>query len=128
MYTGYLISESFDNPEFLNKLNVKNVKVEYFRNAKGTGTSLKVWHLFKVVVSKKDIEKISKMISKKIKVAWYAHFYSKNKLYLILTNKIFVMPMEESFKSKEYKEAYNYSITKGKVEEKYMFKKAKEII
>jgi len=127
MYTGYIISESFKNPEFLNKLNVKSVKVEYFKNAKGTGTDLKVWHLFKVVISEKDIEKISKMISKKIESAWYAHFYNKKKLYLILTNKVFVMPMEENFKSKEYQEAYKYSITKGKVEKKYMFKKATEI-
>jgi hypothetical protein len=128
MYTGYLISESFKNPEFLNKLNVKNVKVEYFKNAKGTGTSLKVWHLFKIVVSEKNIEKISKMICNKIKVSWYAHFYNKKKLYLILTDKIFVMPMEENFKSKEYQEAFKYSVTKGKVEKKYTFKKAKEII
>jgi len=126
MYTGYLISESFENPEFLNKLKVKKVEVEYFKNAKGTEKDLKVWHLFEVIASEKDILKTSKLVSEKIKFGWYVHFYDSKRLYVIFTNKIFIFPMETTFKSEEYKECFKYAITHG-VEKKYMFKTAKEI-
>ncbi|MBI5065692.1 hypothetical protein HZA97_05640 [Candidatus Woesearchaeota archaeon] len=117
MFKGFVLSESLNDPTILNKFDVIKVIVENHKEFKGEP---KIWHDFKLKIKEKGILKTCKLISKQIKREWYAHFWNKRTLYVVLPEKVFKMPREDGkWKSSEYKKCKKYAMKQG-VEEQYL--------
>jgi hypothetical protein len=116
MFKGFILSESLKDPTILNNLEKEYVSVE---NHIEYGGGPKVWHNFKVIVSNEDIIKITEELAKNMKETWYAHFWSDLIVYVVLPNKVFKVPREKEWKSKEYQICKDYASKHG-VEEQYL--------
>ncbi|QQG45584.1 MAG: hypothetical protein HYW89_01510 [Candidatus Sungiibacteriota bacterium] len=116
MFKGFILSESLKNPEVLNRLDHIYVKVEHHPEFL---EEPKIWHDFKVRVADKDIKKVSNLLAKQMKQTWYAHFWDKKSVYVILPKKVFKIPLEKKWTSKEYLRLKRYAVRNG-VEEQYL--------
>ncbi len=115
MFKGFILSESLKNAVILNDYEILSVKVEKHNDPKYP----EFWHLFKLSIPENKIDEAAKIISDNIKNEWYAHFWNKNKVCIIFQNKIFWIPREKQWSSKEYKEVINYAVKIG-IEKKYL--------
>lgn len=111
MIKGFILSESLKDPCVLNKFDVVKVIVEKH--------ATEFWHDFKVQVADKDIDKVCKKLSSNIKEGWYAHFWDEDMIYVVLPEKVFKLPRQDTWQSSEYLECRLYAKARG-VEEKYM--------
>lgn len=117
MYKGFVLSESLKNPLVLNNFEKIYVKVEHHPEFMGEP---KIWHDFKLSIKDEDIDKTAEILAGEMKETWYAHFWNKNTVYVILPNKVFKIPKEpKKWQSKEYQELKNYAVKNG-VEERYL--------
>ncbi|MEK7118535.1 MAG: hypothetical protein AAB869_02885 [Patescibacteria group bacterium] len=78
-----------------------------------------LWHDFKLKISDKSIRKSLEIFAKEMKKGWYAHFWNKTTLWVVLPRKIFRMPREKVWKSQEYQKCRNYAAKHG-VEKQYL--------
>ncbi len=115
MFKGFVLSESLNDPTILNNSDLIYIKVEKHEDPKYP----KFWHLYKISVSDEDMPELSEELAKNIKNEWYTHFWDKNKVYIILKDKVFCIPREENWNSKEYKLVIDYAIQHG-INEKYL--------
>ena len=116
MYKGFVLSESLRDPTILNKFEKIYVKVENHPEYEGEP---KIWHDFKLKVRNKDITSTTTLFAQQMKDTWYAHFWNNLEVYVVLPVKVFKIPREQKWRSKEYQELKKYALTHG-VEEKYL--------
>jgi len=116
MYKGFVLSESLKDPTILNDFEKIYVKVENHPEYNG---EQKVWHDFKLRIGDKDIDYITNSLAKQMKDTWYAHFWNDKNVYVVLSKKVFIIPKEEKWQSKEYQELKNYAL-KHRIEEQYL--------
>jgi hypothetical protein len=116
VFKGFVLSESLKDPTVLNRLN--NVKVVVERHDE-MRNGPKIWHDFEIVVESKKIIEVTKLLSRQMKMKWYAHFWDSRVLYVVLPGKVFKIPREKEWKSAEYLECKEYAMKQG-VEEQYL--------
>ncbi len=97
MFYGYVLSESLKDPTVLNRFNKIKVTIEKHKES-----GQKIWHSFKIKVSDRKIKNAARVFSVQIKNSWYAHFWNNKKVYVIFSNRVFTIPHEIKWKSKEY--------------------------
>ncbi len=115
MFKGFVLSESLNDPTVLNNFKKIYVKIEEHTDPKYAH----FWHLFKIEVDSKNIEKITEKFANKLKYGWYAHFWDEKAVYISFTNKVFKIPREKEWKSKEFQKVKEWGIKNG-VDEKYL--------
>ena len=117
MYKGFILSESLKNPIILNDFEIVKVIVEHHQEHKGEP---KIWHDFKVKINEKEIINVCNKLAKEIKNEWYAHFWNKKSVYIVLSNKVFKIPREDNnWQSPLYQEFKKYAIKHG-IEQRYI--------
>ena len=109
MFKGFILSESLNNPVILNDFRKIYVKIEVHPESKDAH----FWALFKVEIDDKDIKKVVEKVSQEMKIGWYAHFWNGITVYITFTNKIFIIPQEKKWQSKEYQEVKEYGVKNG---------------
>ena len=115
VFKGFILSESLNNPEILDKFKKIYVKTEEHPESE----EAKVWHLFKIEIDDKDITKVAKQFSKLLKDKWYAHFWNGKVVYVIFPNKVFMIPQEKKWSSNEFQKVKEYGMKIG-IEEQYL--------
>ncbi len=65
------------------------------------------------------MSRVTKLFSTQMKNAWYAHFWNEKTVYVVLPEKVFKIPREKHWQSKEYQNLKEYAIKHG-VEERYL--------
>jgi hypothetical protein len=116
MFKGFVLSESLKDPTVLNRL--KHVKVVVERHDE-VRHGQNIWHSFEIVVENRQINDVTKLLSRQMKPKWYAHFWDNRVLYVVLPGKVFKIPREKEWKSAEYIECKDYAMKQG-VEERYL--------
>jgi len=130
-WKGWIIDESLKDATILSKLKVLKEKVE--ENTEGDTKN--VWKLYAVEVDDKEINEISNILEKQIKLGYYAHFTNEKKLLIIFHKKSFLVRLESigedkgygitSFEAKPgnltiWKSAFDYGIKEGEVDSRYI--------
>lgn len=115
MYKGSILSESLADPILLNKYAHIYVKVQKHPESK----EHPFWHMFKVSVNDDEIHTATKECAAQLKSGWYAHFWSHDTVYVVLREKVFVIPRESKWQSKAYLEAKKYALEQG-IAERYL--------
>jgi len=108
MFKGFVLSESLNKPTILNDFKKIYVKVENHPESK----EARFWHLFKIEIDE-EIEKVAERLAKEIKYGWYAHFWNGKVVYIVFANKVFKIPQEKEWKSKEFQKVKEYSTKNG---------------
>ncbi|MFC1722722.1 hypothetical protein ACFL0V_01155 [Nanoarchaeota archaeon] len=116
MFKGFVLSESLQDPTLLNTFEKIYVKVELHSESDEYPP---FWHLFKIRVGDEEIKKVSDQFANSIKPKWYAHFWNDKTVYVVFSNKIFQIPMEEEWSSKEFQETKEYALSVG-IAERYL--------
>jgi len=116
MFKGFILSESLQDPTLLNNFKKIYVKVESHPESDDYPS---FWHLFKIEISDEEIEKVVDKFAKSIKLRWYAHFWNDKKVYIIFSNKVFKIPREEEWSSKEYQNVKKYALSVD-IDERYL--------
>lgn len=115
MYKGFVLSESLNHPPLLNNYDKIDVIVEeHPENAE-----LPIWHDFKLKIQDGDIKDVSETISTQLKYGWYAHFWNGKEVIVCFPTRVFTIPQETEWKSKEYQKLKEYALNNG-VEEQYL--------
>jgi hypothetical protein len=108
-FIGTIVEESLDDNRVLN-----DVEIIRFRITKEENPAER-WHLYKVKVSKEDIEKLSKYIKPG---KWYMHFWEGTDVVAIFKDKIF----EFNYSDKAtWEDALNYGRSLGIPEDQLDF-------
>lgn len=115
MFRGFVLSESLKNPVVLNEFRTTFRRVERHPESK----EFPFWHLFKIEFDDQNIEKSMERISRELKHGWYAHFWNGKTVYIVFPGKVFRVPQEKTWSSKEYLKAKEYGMKNG-VEEEYL--------
>ena len=111
MFKGFVLSESLKNPMVLNDFETIKVVIENHPECEG---GPKIWHDFKLKVDDDKIIDVCNKISREMKETWYAHFWNRDIVYVVLSDKVFKMPREEgNWQSSEYQECKKYAIEHG---------------
>ena len=116
MFKGFVLSESLKDPTILNDFEKIYVKVEHHPEYEGEP---KIWHDFKLKVEDKDIDRVTDLLATQMKDTWYAHFWDDENVYVVLPDKVFKIPREQKWQSKEYQELKQYALKHG-VEGQYL--------
>jgi len=99
-YKGIIVEESLEDSRIIN--DVELIKVEITSEENPTER----WHLYTVMVSKEEIEKLSKNIKQK----WYMHFWKDRNVIAIFKDNIF----EFNFDDKStWEPVVNYGLSLG---------------
>lgn len=99
-YKGIIIEESLEDNRILNDFNVVDVQITNENNPNER------WHLYKVKVSKEEIEKLSNLIKSG---KWYMHFWKDNKdIIAVFRNKIFEFNYDDK---SSWKSAVEYGLS-----------------
>lgn len=130
-WTGWIIDESLNDIRILSSLRVLKKKIE--ENIEGD--IKRVWNLYTVEVDDKDINEISKILEKQMKLEYYAHFTNGKKLLIVFHEKYFLVRLKSvggdkgfgitSFEAEPedmpmWKSAFEYGTDKGKVDLRYI--------
>lgn len=97
-FQGIIVEESLIDNKILNEMNIIST------NSNNENSSNK-WHMYKVKVSKEDIDKISKNIKSN---KWYAHFWKGKEVIVVFKNKTFSLIYD---KKETWKQAIEYGIS-----------------
>ncbi len=108
-YIGTIVEESLDDNRVLN-----DVEIVRFKITKEDDPAER-WHLYKVRVSKEDIEKLSKCIKPG---KWYMHFWDGTDIIAIYRDKVFEFNYVDRT---TWKEAVEYGLRQGIPEEQLDF-------
>lgn len=79
-YKGTIVEESLDDNRVLNDISITGFRISKDENPADR------WHLYTVMVSKSDIEKLSKYIKAG---KWYMHFWKDRDVIAIFKDKVF---------------------------------------
>ncbi|MFH0905766.1 MAG: hypothetical protein V1824_00335 [archaeon] len=106
-YEGRIIEESLIDNRILNKYKIIKVTIT------DDHISKERWHIYNILVTRKEIEKLSKSI----KHGWFMHFWDINKKGLVVyKNKIFEINYHDK---KTHTEAINYGLL-AKISRKHL--------
>ena len=107
MYKGIIISESLNEPSFINQFKVYRVEISKEEENIPNENRKARWHLYWVKAKAKQI----KQLSKEIKQGWYTHFWnSKREMKVIFKDKIFNMQFDNK---DSWKDAVEYGKSLG---------------
>lgn len=84
-YTGIVVKESLEDNRTINELEVKRVEMSKSEDPADR------WHMYKVIVSKGDIDKLAKTI----KQGWYMHFWKGRQVIAIFRGKRFMFNFDD---------------------------------
>jgi hypothetical protein len=115
MYQGSILSESLADPTLLNNYAHIYVKVQKHPES----IEHPFWHMFKVSISDDEIDAATREYAAQLKSGWYAHFWSHDTVYVVLRERVFVMPRESTWQSKAYLKAKKYAVEQG-IDERYL--------
>lgn len=108
-HIGTIVEESLEDNRILNDIEIISLRISKDENPADR------WHLYKVRVSKEDIEKLSKYIKPG---KWYMHFWEGTDVVAVFKNKIF----EFNYSDKStWKDAVDYGRAQGIPEEQLDF-------
>ena len=99
-YVGIVVEESLDDNRILNQLDIEKIYIT------GHEIPSDSWHMYEVMVSKKEIEELSKHIIDD----WYMHFWKGTDIIAIFNNKIFEFNYEDK---STWKEVLEYGLSIG---------------
>jgi hypothetical protein len=99
-FKGVIIEESLKDNRILNRLKIISIKISTEEN------SNERWHLYKVLVSEKEIDELSK----NLKQGWYMHFWEGRNVVVIFKNKKFRFNYDNK---KEWELAIDYGLSIG---------------
>jgi hypothetical protein len=93
---GFLLSESLEDPLFLNRFATEYVRVRR-RNDEEVATGYpRFWHLFKIVVVDDQTERVAQETASLLtKPGWYAHHWNGEIVYVCFSDRVMQMPQEE---------------------------------
>ncbi|MEK6925370.1 MAG: hypothetical protein AABW71_03995 [Nanoarchaeota archaeon] len=94
-FQGVIVEESLIDTNILSEINIIS------------NQNSNKWHIYKVKVSKEDIEKISKNIKSN---KWYAHFWKDKEIIAVFKNKTFTFNYD---KKETWNQAIEYGISIG---------------
>jgi len=130
-WKGWIIDKSLNDISILSSLKIIKSQIE-----ENTSTEKKrIWKLYTVEIEDDNIKKIAKDLEKKIKPEYYIHFTNGKKLLIVFYGKSFFINVKKAGKDdgkgigtfiarkadkKLWKEAFEYGITKGKVDPRYI--------
>jgi len=97
MFVGTIIGESLQNPEFVKSLKI--IEQHYDQDSD--------WHLYKVEVTRDQIEEISKSLDEG---TWYAHFWNGDDVVVAFKNITFEFSHKDQ---KSWLPAVNYGKSLG---------------
>jgi len=124
-YQGVIIKESLTNKDILKDLQILNTRIEKVTPRHKTPW-LKKWTLHTIEVSKDDMPKIAKRISKSLDIShghWYADFKDANTHFIIFKDKIFKV---DRYKQEQYDGMKKYGVSLGIPEYQLIFKAKKQ--
>jgi hypothetical protein len=107
-YIGIIVEESLDDNRLLNKLDIKKVHITGHENA------IDRWHMYEVVLSKQEIEELSKHIIEN----WYMHFWKDSDIIAIFKDKTFKFNYQDK---STWSNVLEYGRTRGIPEEQLDF-------
>lgn len=113
MYFGVVETESLKDSSILKSSNVVKTIVEDHPEA-----GEKIWHVNILKAGDEDIENILNKISGVMKNGWFSIFWNNEKVYVVMSNKIFKLK-KDNWTSNAFTEFKNYAI-KNEVEEFYL--------
>jgi hypothetical protein len=122
MFKGFVLSESLEDPLFLNQLPHEYVRIQRRNEAEVTAGYPLFWHLFKVLVEDDQIEGTAEEISRLLKQrGWYAHFWNGDVALVCFPGRVFRMPQEQrgAWSSPEFFEVRDYALRSG-IAERYL--------
>ena len=110
-YKGVIIEESLENSSVLQKILIKNTKVEK-TTLKHKTPWIKQWSLHAVEINEDESDYIAKKVSTSLDKQhnWYADFKNENYHYIIYRDKIFKVDLKNPYL---YKDAKAYGISIG---------------
>jgi len=108
-YIGTIVEESLEDNRILNDIEIIQVRISKEEN------SAERWHLYKVRVSKEDIERLSKYIKAS---KWYMHFWDGRDIIAIYKDKIFEFNYDDKT---TWKEAVDHGRSQGIPDEQLDF-------
>lgn len=100
-YIGTIVEESLEDNRILNSLEIVGFKISSDDNPTDR------WHLYKVKVSRGDIQSLSKFIRSG---KWYMHFWSVRKVIAVFKDKTFEFDYDNK---DEWKDAIEYGLSLG---------------
>ncbi len=133
IWKGWIIDKSLKDTTILSKLKV--IKSIFEENMEGD--EKQIWKVYTVEIEDKEIDKISKILEKLIKLEYYIHFTNGNALVIIFSKKTFRIRLEKVGKEKPegisyfkmkpedkkiWQSAFEYGTKKGKVDPRYLLK------
>ncbi len=115
MFKGFILSESLRDPTVLNNYKYTYVQIQKHPESQ----EYPFWHLFKIEIIDEDITMVADLIAKEIKHNWYAHFWNGEVVYIVFSEKIFTIPHETHWSSKEFHQVKKYGMEHG-IMERYL--------
>jgi hypothetical protein len=113
MFKGIVELEALDRDHVINKLHVVSRITEHHPEA-----DIKTWTVLHVEVPDERIAQVTEELSGQMKSGWYSIFWNNDKIYVVLTNKVFGMPRDYR-NSKPYNDFRAYAIGNG-IQEEYL--------
>lgn len=111
---GIVETEAFTDPLVINLFDKIKLNVEYHSESKTS----KIWHVCRVEVEEQKTCRIFKKISKTIKNGWFALFWDKEKVVVIMKSKIFTL-FKQKFSEEEYKRMEKHALSHD-IQKKYL--------
>ncbi|MFA6072397.1 MAG: hypothetical protein WC810_27865 [Janthinobacterium sp.] len=99
-YKGTIVEESLIDNRILNDLKIIDFRVSKDENP------VDRWHLYTVLVTNQDIERLSQNIKPK----WYMHFWKDREVIAVFQNKIFKFNYDDK---SSWEPVVNYGLSIG---------------
>jgi hypothetical protein len=122
MFKGFMLSESLEDPLFLNQFAHEYVQIQHRDDAEVAAGYPRFWHLFKVLVDDEQIERIVQETARLLKgTGWYAHYWNGQVVYVCFPGRVFQVPQEQrgAWSSAEFFEVRNHALRCG-IAERYL--------
>ena len=100
-FKGAIVEESLEDNRILNELEIVGFRITEEENPDER------WHIYKIKVSRNDIQKLSKFIKPS---KWYMHFWKGRSVIAVFKNKIFEFNFEDKA---TWKPAVEYGLSVG---------------
>ncbi|MBU3178868.1 hypothetical protein KPL47_21390 [Clostridium estertheticum] len=99
-FKGVIVEESLNDNRIINQLKVISLCISGHKNP------LERWHLYTVMVSEEEIEKLSECIKDK----WYMHFLKDRQIIALFKGKKFIFNYDDKT---TWKPAVDYGLSIG---------------
>ena len=97
-WKGCIVEESLEDNRILNEIEIVKVRITIEEERE------KRWHLYNVLLSEKEIEKIHLLLKK----GWYIHFWKDDRIMVLFKDKKFSLDANDK---STWKEAITYGLS-----------------